>query len=262
MLNIQSVVINLDDRQDRLDQFYQQFAATEYRPIRLPAVSGENIKSSNFVPKNVEACWNSHLNAYELLLKSEDNHLIIFEDDAVLSKDGFEFIERLNSDNLKGIDILQFGFLTHKGKIDFPQYDKNSIILNLSTLLGKGLARYNLIFRTWIRITRFIVRNFPFEILNNYKTECRNEFFLRKKLNSNSPLIFQSFEPGTHAYVISRNMAKFFLECNKPTYLAADLFLMGFSAAGNSISIRLSKSICNQNNSPSSIVNRFNWESR
>lgn len=260
MEHLQSVVINLDDRQDRLNQFYRQFKSTEFKPIRLRAVSGENIESSDFVPKNVEACWLSHLKAYEFLVNSDHSHLIIFEDDAIISNFGMKFIEKLNSELLSGIDILQFGFLTHRGKLDFPKYDRNRSFLNLSKLLGKELAKINFLFYNWIKFSRFWVRNFPtpFSFMNNIKREFQNEFELRKKLNSKSPLIYHSFEPGTHAYVISRRLAQFFLNCNKPTYLAADLYIMGFSMAGNSISIRLSKSICKQSKSPSSINKRFN----
>jgi hypothetical protein len=59
---------------------------------------------------------------------------------------------------------------------------------------------------------------------------------------------------------VSRDLAKFLLKCNNPTFLAADLFLMGFASAANSKSVRLSKSLCKQNNSQSSIIERFNTE--
>ena len=106
----------------------------------------------------------------------------------------------------------------------------------------------------------FILRKYPDKF--SYKRASfqyfKNEYKLRKKLGLAYPLIYHSFEPGTHAYIISRDFAKFLASTNLPTFLAADLHLMGVAASGNVRSIRISKSLCNQSDSPSSINERNN----
>ena len=256
MSGIEYVVINLKERPDRLATFQSQFTDSKVNPIRIDAVSGKNIKSLNYVKPNVAACWQSHLKAYEHLQKTTANHLVIFEDDAILTPEGKQFLADIDESKLTGIDLLQFGYLTHKKKIDLPRYDRVFIpFLYAEKYVGKSFSRIDFIFRMWITSTRFILRKFPKKLSSgkNGSQYFRNEFKLRKKIGSKYPLIYHSFEPGTHAYVISRDYAKFLLKTNLPTFLAADLHLMGVAASGNSRTIRISKSLCNQSKSPSSI---------
>lgn len=263
MKNIPSVVINLDNRPDRAKQFYKQFENSDIQPLRISATKGEDLHGTHHVPKNVAACWMSHCKAFEYLLGTTSSHLIIFEDDAELSKEGFRFISGLNSEKLGSIDLMQFGYLTYRGKIDFPKYDVEKLPINLPKAVGFSFKQNDFIFRNWTRLIRSMIRKIfiPINKIKNYKKYCQNEKILRNKLNSKYPLIYNSFEAGTHSYIVSRDLAEFLLKCNNPTFLAADLFLMGFALAGNSKSVRLSKSVCKQNNSRSSIIERFNIES-
>lgn len=264
MKSIPSVVINLDNRPDRAQEFYKQFKNSDIKPLRIRAINGEDLKGIYYVPKNVAACWMSHCKAFEYLLSTTSSHLIIFEDDAELSKEGFRFISGLNADKLENIDLLQFGYLTFKGKLDFPKFDVEKFPINLPKIMGFSFKRNDFVFRNWTRSIRFIIRKFfiPIYKTKKYKKYCKNEIILRNKLNSKYPLIYNSFEAGTHSYIVSRDMAEFLLKCNNPTFLAADLFLMGFALASNSKSLRLSRSLSKQNNSQSSIIKRFNIESQ
>jgi GR25 family glycosyltransferase involved in LPS biosynthesis len=256
MSGIEYVVINLKERPDRLASFLTQFTDSNINPTIIEAISGKNIKSLNYVKPNVAACWQSHLKAYEHLQKTGANYLVIFEDDAILTAEGLQFLANLDDSKLIGIDLLQFGYLTHKKKIDLPRYDRVFVpFLDAEKYIGKNLSKIDLIFRIWITSIRFILRKYPKKLSSgkNNSQYFRNEFKLRKKIGSKYPLIYHSFEPGTHAYIISREYSKFLLKTNLPTFLAADLHLMGVAASGNSRTIRISKSLCSQTKSPSSI---------
>jgi GR25 family glycosyltransferase involved in LPS biosynthesis len=256
MSGIEYVVINLEERTDRLASFQSQFTDSKINPIRIEAVSGKNIKGLNYVKPNVAACWQSHLKAYAHLQKTDASHLVIFEDDAILTPEGRQFLANIDEEKLAGIDLLQFGYLTHKKKIDLPRYDRVLVpFLYADQYLGEHLSKVDLIFRIWITTTRFIIRKFPSKLSfgRSYLHYFKNEVKLRRKIGSKYPLIYHSFEPGTHAYIISREYSMFLRKTNLPTFLAADLHLMGVAASGNSRTIRISKSLCNQSKSPSSI---------
>jgi GR25 family glycosyltransferase involved in LPS biosynthesis len=259
MKKIPSVVINLDNRPDRAEEFYKQFKNSDIQPVRISAIKGEDLHGVHHVPKNVAACWISHCEAFEYLLSTTSSHLIIFEDDAELTKKGLKFISGLNSERLSSIDLLQFGYLTHKGNLDFPKYDIEKFPINFPRAFGQSIEQKDVVFRSMIKLIRWVIRGpiIPAFLIKNYKKYCINEKILRNSLNLKYPLIYHSFEPGTHAYIISRKLAEFLIQCNSPTFLAADLYLMGFAKAGNSKSIRISKTLCKQTNSPSSIRERF-----
>ncbi len=252
-----SVVINLDNRPDRLIEFEKQFIDQANKPIRIPAFSADTIKGKHHVRDVVAACWESHKKAYEYLLNTDRSHLIIFEDDAVLTKNGKRLITELTEIDLKGIDLFQFGFLTHKGKIDLPRYDTQLRgYLDLTRMTSIEFARLNFVFTQWITLSRGLMRLIDKILIRldiDYLGYFRNEKNLRQKLKSPQPLVYKSFEPGTHGYIIGRDFAKFLLTTNKSTFLAADHFLMGIAAAGNVVAIRVIKSQCAQSNSPSSI---------
>lgn len=261
MQSIEFVVINLKERSDRLTTFLAQFSDTGIQPSRIDAISGKEIEDLGYVTKNVAACWQSHLKAYQHLQTTDKKYLVVFEDDAILTHEGLKFLTKLNESQLIGIDLLQFGYLTHRKKLDLPRYDSVfAPILFCEKYLGKTLSEFDLIFRFWVRFTRFILRKYPDNL--SYRRHSfqyfKSEYKLRKKLGSAYPLIYHSFEPGTHAYIVSRDFANFLTMTNLPTFLAADLHLMGVAASGNLRSIRISKSLCNQSDSPSSINEREN----
>ena len=199
------------------------------------------------------------------LLESNSSHAVIFEDDAIISKSAARFILDLNSEKLKGIDVLQIGYLKHKLKLDFPEFDlglRNT--LDLRNYVGEAISKIDIVFRNWIVLTRFIIRSalatfgkklsfFPIQI-QRLSLYLNSELALRAHLGTRHALIYHSFEPGTHCYVISREFAQVVTEINKPTYLGADLMFMAIAKSRNFNFIRISKSLVGQSNSPSSII--------
>jgi GR25 family glycosyltransferase involved in LPS biosynthesis len=82
------------------------------------------------------------------LLESNSSHAVIFEDDAIISKSAARFILDLNSEKLKGIDVLQIGYLKHKLKLDFPEFDlglRNT--LDLRNYVGEAISKIDIVFR-------------------------------------------------------------------------------------------------------------------
>ena len=263
-MGIELYVINLDDRLDRRDQFFAQAEKFGLDVTRIKAVSKHDIETSSFTGPTVTACWRSHQVAAAKLLESKSSHAIIFEDDAIISRAAARFILNLNSAKLEGIDVLQIGYLTHNLRLDFPEFDlglRNT--LDLRKYLGESVSRIDFIFRNWIVFTRFVIRSvlgvlgkrisiLPTQIrqLNLY---LLNERALRGRLGSRRALIYHSFEPGTHCYVISKEFARVVTSINNPTYLGADLMFMAVAKSRNFNMMRISKSQVGQSNSPSSI---------
>lgn len=257
-------VINLDERTDRREQFFAQAEKFGLDVTRIKAIAKGDIASSSFTSPAVTACWNSHQVAAAKLLESEFSHALVFEDDAIISKSAARFILNLNSAKLKGIDILQIGYLTHNLRLDFPEFDlglRNT--LDLRNYIGEAVSRFDFVFRNWIVFSRFIIRSIlgifgksisilPTQIqqLNQYLV---SERALRTHLGSKYALIYHSFEPGTHCYVMSKEFARVVTSINKPTYLGADLMMMAIAKSRNFNVIRISKSQVGQSNSPSSI---------
>ena len=257
MASLNSVVINLDYREDRLANFYLQARKFNLNVERISAIPGSSTLEQKYVSNNVAACWESHQKAYKYLVNSNLEHLIIFEDDAILNSKLIEFLKNLSSEKLANIDLLQFGYLNHKKKLDLPRFDRvKKNTLSLEKYVGSNFSSLDCVFRAWIRTTRWVFRKIPTNLLSEYSFPkyVRGELKLRNILGSKSPLIYHSFEPGTHGYVIGRELANFLLKSNTPVFLAADLHLMGLAASGNIKSLRLSKSLCAQDGTPSSII--------
>lgn len=263
-MGIESYVINLEDRTDRRDQFFAQTEKFGLDVTRIKAVSKDDIETSSFTGPRVTACWKSHQVAAAKLLESKSSHAIIFEDDAIISKSAARFILNLNSAKLQGIDILQIGYLTHNLRLDFPEFDlglRNT--LDLRNYFGESVSRIDFIFRNWIVFTRFVIRSAlgvlgkSLSILPSHIRQLNlyllNERALRDRLDSRSALIYHSFEPGTHCYVISKEFARVVTSINNPTFLGADLMFMAIAKSRNFRVVRLSKSQVGQSNSPSSI---------
>jgi GR25 family glycosyltransferase involved in LPS biosynthesis len=263
-VGIEFYVINLDDRIDRRDQFFAQTKKFGLDVTRIKAVSKHDIATSSFTSPTVSACWSSHQVAAAKLLKSKSSHAVVFEDDAIISKSVSQFILNLNSAKLKGIDVLQIGYLTHSLRLDFPEFDLGlRNILDLRNYVGESVSRIDFVFRNWIIFTRFIIRS-TFGILGKsisilptpireFHLYLLRERALRTHLGSRHALIYHSFEPGTHCYVMSKEFARVVTSINKPTYLGADLMFMAVAKSRNFNVMRIIKSQVGQSNSPSSI---------
>jgi GR25 family glycosyltransferase involved in LPS biosynthesis len=238
----------------------------EYERVR--AVEPPEIGFNPFVSGNVAACWLSHQKAAQSLLNSIHSHAVILEDDAVLTKSFVKVLKHLESNKIPEIDLIQLGYLTHRGKLDFPEFDPIfRRLTDLRAYLGSTLVRYDFLFRNWIVISRFILKKMTSGLLAkllplnvnkkvqiyNVQAFIQNERRLRKSLGIKKSLIYHSFEPGTHCYVINRDFARVMLQINNPVYLAADLLLMSIAKSHNFKVIRVCRSLVSQSKSPSSI---------
>jgi GR25 family glycosyltransferase involved in LPS biosynthesis len=266
-------VINLDERPDRMAEFKKNTKKIEGEIMRVKGVSKSELnlgyKNEQFVPKSVAACWFSHQLVAKRFLESGASHALIFEDDAVIRGRAAKFINSLNQEKLFGIDVFQIGYLTHNLRLDFPEFDKYfGNWLDLRTYTGESFSSLDIVYRNWLRATRTILRyalpkisrlvcifNSKIENrMNEVSNYFRDEFRIRRLLGTKAPLVYHSFEPGTHAYVINRDFATAMIEINSPVYLAADLLLMAIAKSRNFKILRLSKSLVAQSNSPSSIM--------
>lgn len=263
-MGIELYVINLDGRADRRNQFFAQTMKFGLNVTRIKAVSERDITTSQFTSPTVTACWRSHQVAAAKLLESNSSHAIIFEDDAIISKSAANFILNLNSAKLNGIDILQVGYLTHNLRLDFPEFDLGlRNILDLRNYVGELVSSIDFIFRNWIRFTRFITRlalgilgkniSILSSQIQQFNLYLVGERALRTHLGTRHALIYHSFEPGTHCYVMSREIARLVTSINNPTYLGADLMFMAIAKSRNFNVMRISNSQIGQSNSPSSI---------
>lgn len=238
--------INLDSRVDRKDFFLNQFCFSILNPERISAValSGDNF---NIASPGVAGCWNSHQKAYKSLLKSRDSHALIFEDDAIISSKVIRILENLKHLSLDGIDLFQLGYLKDRnkltvdsGKIDF-------------------LYRWKLIFFTVFRIIISQTKKVKFmnlwRINNNLRSlNFENEW--KRIMGMNIPLVYNSFEAGTHCYIISRRLAQALISFNNnPVIISADLLLIEVANSRIYNCFRVSKSLSSQKSALGSDIN-------
>lgn len=271
-MSVAVYLINLDNRVDRFTEFNNQAEKFQISYERVRAVEPPEVGFNPFVSGNVAACWMSHQIAAKNLLRSTHSHAIILEDDAVLTKSFVKVLKHLQNNSLPEFDLMQLGYLTHGGKLDFPEFDPVfRRFTDLRAYLGSNLIKYNFLFRNWIVISRFVLKiltSGPIIKLTSFNVNderqihsvqefIRNEKKLRKILGIKQSLIYHSFEPGTHCYVINRDFAKVMIQINNPVYLAADLLLMSIAKSHNFKVIRVSRSLVAQSESPSSITRKF-----
>jgi GR25 family glycosyltransferase involved in LPS biosynthesis len=266
--------INLDEREDRLKSFKRQFANSNLIITRVSGVSTFDLLAGDKAsPPGVVACWKSHQKIYKTLLESDNSFAVVFEDDAVIDKHLIEWLEKIQVDCFKGIDLFQFGYLTPNFTLFHTEFDPvPHKLLNLQKYIGSRLSRVDFLYRNWIRLTRIValfllalhskievyLRKSFWKRIKNFKDYCMNERKLRERLGIKYPIIYHSFEAGAHAYVISREFASVMMEFNNPVLLPADLCFMGIARAKNFRILRSSKSMSNQSQSPTSITSRTN----
>jgi GR25 family glycosyltransferase involved in LPS biosynthesis len=264
--------INLDSRKDRLQTFISQFKYSNLPLKRVQAISYEDINLNEpFATPEVVATWKSHQKAYRLLIESNNSYAVIFEDDANISRKALRWLENCNSNSFRGIDLLQIGYLQSNKCLTNIQFDPSPWkLLRLNRYIGRRLSSIDLIYRFWIRQSRFYayallslmikIQKILFQSDNPRLVKSHNYFLserkVREQLGLNTPVVYHSFEPGTHAYVISREFAAVMVNVNSPVFLPADLLFMGVARSQNFRIIRLSRSMSKQYKSPSSINKR------
>jgi GR25 family glycosyltransferase involved in LPS biosynthesis len=176
-----------------------------------------------------------------IFLESGDEYCVILEDDVLFINEGVEFLNKLISTRVSGIDILQFGYVAVNGNLDSGYKDgyfRVKARLNRSFKVAilaivKKVGRLESIKRRLERTNRIL------QIL-----ELNEE-----KLGLKSPIV-EGFEAGTHCYLVGRKAAIALLNYNKPMLMVADLSLIVLSVAKNLLITRTTQSYATQDDSP------------
>ena len=202
----------------------------DYTPVI--AVDSKNISDGDgLVTTGVKACWESHKKCFQLLITSDENYAVIFEDDIEIqnAKEINSVIEK--AIELK-VDLLQLGFLTPGLQTKF---------------LNSYFLFESIVFRSIGSFSSMI----PFR--KNLTSR------LRVKTYSSAPKNFlpDVFFPGTHAYLISKEMAHEVLKLNSPQFLSADDFFTALARMRSFRMFRSRSSLATQSKSLPSILSRF-----
>ena len=125
---IKCYVINLDHRKDRLKKIKKHLNSNGLKFIRFKAVNALETDICT-LSKNISvkgplgnlsigdmACFQSHLLLWKKIKKCETKPVLVLEDDAFLSKSGFEILKNLNwiPNDTKIIKCERFGNKKHK----------------------------------------------------------------------------------------------------------------------------------------------------
>jgi GR25 family glycosyltransferase involved in LPS biosynthesis len=225
-------LINLESRKDRLEasKVHLNKLERDYTPVI--AVDSKNISDADsLVTTGVKACWESHKKCFQLLVTSDENYAVIFEDDIEIQNAKEINLVIDKAIDLK-VDLLQLGFLT-------------------PGLQAKLLNSYFLFESSIFRSIGSFASLTPFGKSLNSR--------LRVKTYSAAPQKFlpDLFFPGTHAYLISKEMAREILKLNTPQFLSADDFFTALARMRSFRMFRSRSSLVTQSNSSPSIVSRF-----
>lgn len=231
---MKTYLINLIGRTDRYHTSKKELSKIQLDFERIDAISTNSIllKSPQFVSLGVEACWESHKLCYESLLNSDEEYALICEDD----------IEILNANLVlktirwaieNKVDIVQIGFLVHG-------------------LKNRFLYIHGTLEMIFFKVLYLATTSLPW---------AHSKITLRLRVASygKTPVTYipDSFFPGTHCYLISRNAARKILLLNNPQFLSADEFFISLSGMRAFSIFRNRKSAVGQNKSEPSIQDRF-----
>jgi hypothetical protein len=225
-------IINLASRPDRLVEALKEADDNFFKTTVVRAVEATEAPTNLNVSAGVWACWQSHKKCYELLLNSQDDYALIFEDDfQIKNKNNFE--RDLSLGIQMEADLVQLGYLR-------------------PGLLRKFIDFY---FKLESLTFRFLYVAGQLNFLKKFSLDGR----LRPRIYSQTPtfLLPDIFFPGAHAYLISRNLALEVMTFNNPQFLSADDF---FSSLANMRTFRIyrsRKSSVSQRKSATSISKRF-----
>jgi GR25 family glycosyltransferase involved in LPS biosynthesis len=227
-------LINLDRRPDRWEEFVKKSTGLHLPIKRLTAVDGLSLSQDELkLPMPVAACWMSHQLVAREFLQSGAEHCLVLEDDIDLDSKAILGLENLWQKELKDIDLLQIGFCVSHDRLS------NRIKYSTQRRLVKLLFHSKLL---RLKVSRRFLESI-------YGYEFCVQSYLRQ------PVAMQTFELGTHAYVMSSKFAKAILSFNSPVYLPADLAIIELAKTQQYSVFRLNESLINQSDSPSSISN-------
>jgi len=225
MITPTNYLINVASRVDRLENMKNRFSQQNLKFELIEAITGQDLIDSKvelLTRPNTEANWRSIQKIFGLFLQTDAPYCCVFEDDAFFLADFANLAKNFSALESDDVDILQFGYLTFGGKNDDGHFNfsKLQIARLRKALFSMSLnARHPLFESSLIRLLHLLGTDF-FE-------ESRKRD-IEKKLKLTEPLL-PGFEPGTHAFLISRKIASLMVDFNLPMVLSADLVFMTLS---------------------------------
>jgi GR25 family glycosyltransferase involved in LPS biosynthesis len=227
-------LINLDRQPERLMSSQIQLNKLDLRNTRIAAVdmNALTVQVSDLVTPGVKACWESHKLAYLELVNSNESQALILEDDfEVLNSQSFlNVLEQFPHNEW---DLVQIGFLTQGVVNTFSRFYRN---------LEMDLIRMLLWASSHSKILRKIISG---------------RLRIERARRLSRQFVSDDFMPGTHAYIISKEMASKVLTLNNPQFLSADDFFTALAKMRAFKCARLRKSIVGQNQLPGLGQDRF-----
>ena len=219
---MKTYVISLISREDRRLKLLNDENFREMDSVFVDAISTQDEFDFLHPNKAHAACWLSHRKVAHELLESGDPYALVLEDDAELSKELLAVVNEISLNGMDGIDCLQLGFNVFNGRITGRRY------LALNRLL-------------WFLF-------FSFSRLLNLR---RHKSLPVRRFNK--ILVPKSFETGSHCYILSRKLALTLTDFNDPAVIPADVALSELALSKNLSFYRVSKPLCPQSDSASSI---------
>ncbi len=227
--SLNSYLINLESRPDRLISSIEEAAKLTLNLIRIDAVSAElEPESKQLLTPYALACWNSHKKVLSEFLKSEDSHCLILEDDFFVKSPSRVFSE-MSKIEVNDWDFIQIGFLNTGLRDRMTRYMSNleTSIFRIADTIGQFAIFRKLDFNSRLRIQR--LQGVP---KNSVPDDIRS---------------------GAHCYIVSKFLAQTLISLNNPAFLTADGLYSALAWDKSFKMIRLRKSVVSQSNSPSSI---------
>ena len=217
------LLINLNKDTERLQSSVSESSRLGIVFVRIEAKSVDTLenKSTFNFSRAVEACWASHLSALEFLVQSDKEYAVILEDDFKI-RDSRKFMETLAKLETLKFDLVQLGFLSIgiRNRMNILIENLQALLLRIFLILGK---MHLPIFQSHLNRMRIrLIRDTPIGYVPN------------------------SFQAGSHAYAISRNLAQAILGDHKSFVLPADGFLSALAGAGGITSFRRIRSLVGQ----------------
>ena len=220
--------------------------------------------SSEYLTTPEKRIWKENLSAIENFLETEHDYLMIVDFSKIKNIDKFwKITNNLATKNLKSIDLFQLKYNARKFKIEKPVYDSLNRMGDLGVSLGRNIAEIDLVYKNWMMLTRFTLRNiakfayvvsrvFPLKILKSISWRinslgmvsiAKQEYRLRKSLDLNVPVIYHSFEKGLDCFIISKKFAHAILTINSPALLNTNRLYSACARTQNLVSIRVGKNL-------------------
>jgi GR25 family glycosyltransferase involved in LPS biosynthesis len=226
------LVISLDTDTQRREACIAQLFGYNYK--FMSAIDGRSKadSSNGLVTAPIEAIWHSHSLALKQFLAGSSRYCLILEDDFLI-KDRERFDDLVKKLMQEDFDLVQIGWLTTGLDI--------VLLRTYEALLYSTFGALNRVSRLSHKLTEILERR------------------LRPRRAAQVPkyAIPDSFLPGAHAYLVSRNLAEVVLKLNNPTFLATDDFYIALSKMRSFNIFRTRRSLVGQQGKSSTGNDRF-----